>query len=46
LNKVAFQGRVSAAKKLKPGAHAVTITATNSFGEVSRPQTLRFRTVG
>jgi hypothetical protein len=45
-NKVAFQGRISAAKKLKPGAYAVTIAATNSFGEVSQSRTLRFRIVG
>jgi hypothetical protein len=45
-NAVAFQGRISAAKKLKPGLHTVTIAATNSFGEVSLPRALRFRIVG
>jgi hypothetical protein len=45
-NTVAFQGRISAARKLKPGAYAVTIAAANSFGEISQPQALRFRIVG
>jgi hypothetical protein len=45
-NTVAFQGRISTAKKLKPGAYGVTIVAANSFGEASQPQTLRFRIAG
>jgi hypothetical protein len=45
-NRVSFQGRISAAKKLKPGAYAVTIVATNSIGEASRSKTLRFKIAG
>jgi hypothetical protein len=45
-NEVAFQGRISAAKKLNPGTYAVTIVATNSFGEASTPQALKFRIAG
>jgi hypothetical protein len=31
-NKVAFQGRISPVKKLKPGHYTLVITATNSAG--------------
>jgi FG-GAP repeat protein len=41
-NKVAFQGRISPAKKLKPGHYTVVITATNSAGMRSAPKSLNF----
>lgn len=40
MNKVAFQGRLSRAKTLKPGAYTMLITATNTAGQRSAPQTL------
>jgi hypothetical protein len=42
VNKVAFQGRISARKKLKPGRHALIITARDSAGHVSAPRKLKF----
>jgi hypothetical protein len=45
-NSVAFQGRLSAAKTLKPGRYALTIIATNSAGQRSSPQVLHFTIVG
>jgi hypothetical protein len=44
-NKVVFQGRVSAAKKLKPGRYTLVITASNSAGQQSAPQQLSFTIV-
>ena len=41
-NKLAFQGRISATKRLKPGRHTLTITATNTAGQTSAPQKLSF----
>jgi hypothetical protein len=44
-NEVAFQGRISAAKTLKPGPYTVVITATNSAGLGSSPESLSFTIV-
>jgi hypothetical protein len=44
-NKVAFQGRISSAKKLKPGRYALAITAANSAGLRSAPKPLSFTIV-
>ena len=44
-NRVAFQGRVSAAKKLKPGRYTLGITATNTAGLTSTPKLLSFTIV-
>jgi hypothetical protein len=44
-NKVAFQGRVSAVTKLEPGSYTLVITATNSAGARSAPQSLSFTIV-
>jgi hypothetical protein len=44
-NKVVFQGRISAAKKLKPGRYTLVITATNSAGLRSAPKSLSFTIV-
>ncbi len=44
-NKVVFQGRLSHAKKLKPGRYTLIITATNSAGKDSAPTSLSFTIV-
>ena len=44
-NKVAFQGRVSARKKLKPGRYTLIITATDPGGARSAPKSLSFTIV-
>jgi streptogramin lyase len=44
-NKVSFQGRVSASKKLQPGRYTLLITATNAVGQRSQTQSLSFTTV-
>jgi virginiamycin B lyase len=44
LNKVAFQGRISASKKLRPGPYALGIVA-RAAGKSSSPATLRFTIV-
>jgi DNA-binding beta-propeller fold protein YncE len=44
-NKVAFQGRLSRSRKLKPGTYTLTITAANSAGARSAPASLRFTIV-
>jgi hypothetical protein len=44
-NKVAFQGRVSAKKKLKPGRYTLVITAADSAGTRSAPKSLSFTIV-
>jgi hypothetical protein len=41
-NKVRFQGRLSRSKKLKPGRYTLTITATDSAGNRSRPNSTSF----
>ncbi|MFL5335324.1 MAG: DUF11 domain-containing protein, partial [Geminicoccaceae bacterium] len=41
-NKVRFQGRLSRTRKLKPGRYSLTITATDSAGNRSRPKSTRF----
>jgi hypothetical protein len=45
LNKVTFQGRISASKTLKLGRYALVITATNATGQHSSPQSLSFTIV-
>jgi hypothetical protein len=45
LNKVAFQGRLSRSRELKPGSYTMTITAVNATGQSSQPQTLSFTIV-
>jgi hypothetical protein len=44
-NKVAFQGRISPAKKLKPGSYTLVITATSPAGVRSAPKSLSFTIV-
>jgi FG-GAP repeat protein len=44
-NKVAFQGRVSAKKKLEPGRYTLVITAADSAGTRSAPKSLTFTIV-
>ena len=44
-DEVAFQGRVSPVKKLAPGRYTLVITATNSAGVRSAPQSLSFTIV-
>jgi hypothetical protein len=44
-NKVAFQGRISHSKKLKPGRYTLVLTATNTAGQKSAPQKLSFTIV-
>lgn len=41
-NTITFAGRLSARKRLKPGAHLLTVTATDAAGNRSRPRTARF----
>jgi hypothetical protein len=41
-NKVAFQGRVSPRKKLKPGRYTLVVTATDPAGVRSAPRSLSF----
>jgi hypothetical protein len=43
-NKVKFQGRISGAKKLKPGRYTLVIRASNSVG-YSSPRSLSFTIV-
>jgi hypothetical protein len=42
LNRVIFQGRVSASRKLSPGRYTLVIAARNSAGQMSTPQELSF----
>jgi hypothetical protein len=44
-NKVKFQGRISSAKKLKPGRYTLVITAADSAGQHSAPKSLSFTIV-
>ena len=44
-NTVAFQGRISSAKRLAPGRYTLTITAANSVGAASPPESLSFTIV-
>jgi hypothetical protein len=44
-NAVAFQGRISRTRKLKPGRHTTTITAINNSGGRSKPRRLTFTVV-
>ena len=43
-NTVLVQGRVSQARKLRPGQYTLTVVAANGAGS-SRPQSLRFTIV-
>jgi hypothetical protein len=45
MNKVVFQGRISASKKLKLGRYTLVITATNAAGQSSKPRSLSFTIV-
>jgi CSLREA domain-containing protein len=44
-NTVAFQGRISRSKKLKPGSYSLLITATNSEGQATASPRPRFTIV-
>jgi methionine-rich copper-binding protein CopC len=44
-NSVAFQGRLTKRKKLKPGKYTLVITATSSDGLASKPVKLKFKIV-
>jgi CSLREA domain-containing protein len=44
-NTVIFQGRISSAKKLRPGSYSLLITATNSAGRTTASQRPRFTIV-
>jgi hypothetical protein len=44
-NSVLFAGRLSHTEKLKPGRYTLVITATNTAGQKSAPQTLSFTIV-
>jgi sugar lactone lactonase YvrE len=44
-NQLAFQGRVSRSKKLRPGHFTMLITATNAAGQRSAPRSLSFTIV-
>ena len=45
LSSVAFQGRISASRKLKPGHYTLAITATNAARQNSNTKTLSFSIV-
>jgi hypothetical protein len=45
-NAIAFQGRISPAKELRPGSYTLILQATNAAGESSAPRRLRFTIVG
>jgi hypothetical protein len=44
-DKLAFQGRLSAHKRLRPGRYTLTVIATNTAGLRSLPRSLRFTIV-
>ena len=44
-NKVSFQGRISASRKLAPGSYTLVITAVNAAGQSSAPRSLSFTIV-
>ena len=44
-NSVAFQGKLTKRKKLKPGQYTLVITATSSAGLASKPVKLKFKIV-
>ena len=44
-NTLSFQGRISASKMLPPGRYTLLITATNTVGQNSQPQSLDFTIV-
>jgi hypothetical protein len=41
-NRISFQGRITASKKLNPGRYALVITATNTARQSSQPKSLSF----
>ena len=41
-NRIFFEGRISHSNQLKPGSYTLAIVATNSAGQRSKPQPLRF----
>ena len=41
-NRLRFEGRISAAKKLKAGAYSVVLTAKTAATAASPPKSLRF----
>ena len=44
MNRLHFDGRISARSKLKAGSYGVFVTATNPAGKTSPPHSLRFTT--
>jgi hypothetical protein len=44
-NRLSFQGRVTASKKLRPGRYTLVLTATNAAGQSSAPVALSFTIV-
>lgn len=42
INNVAFQGRLTRARRLSPGSYTVTIVATDALSQRSKPQQLSF----
>jgi len=46
VNHVAFEGRVSASRRLRPGSYTVVITATNTAKQQSAAKRLSFKIVG
>jgi hypothetical protein len=44
-NRLDFQGRLSGSKQLGPGEYTLIILATNTGGQRSEPQALRFTIV-
>jgi len=46
VNRVAFEGRLSRARKLRPGRYDLLVTATDSAGQTSAPRKLSFTIVG
>jgi hypothetical protein len=45
-NSVAFQGRISRSRTLRPGPYTMAITATDSAGQRTMARPLRFTIVG
>jgi hypothetical protein len=45
-SRLAFQGRISRTRQLRPGVYTLTIVAINPAGQRSKPDALRFAIVG